>query len=91
MIKIDNFKNYFNKVISIVLYVENVKTIKTKNNEKMSFLTLSDEYGSVEGIIFPNDYKKIGELEKNNSYIFNSRVEVRNNTYQLIILGINKL
>ncbi len=91
MIKIDSFKNYFNKVISMVLYVENVKTIKTKNNEKMSFLTLSDEYGTVEGIIFPNDYKKIGELEKNNSYIFNSRVEVRNNTYQLIVLGINKL
>ena len=51
----------------------------------MSFLTLSDEYGSIEGIIFPNDYLKIGELEKNNIYLFNGKIEKRASEYQLII------
>ena len=91
MVTLDSYKKYFDKVISIVLYVENVKTIKTKTNEKMSFLTLSDEYGIAEGVIFPNEYKKIGESESGNVYIFNAKIEVRNNNYQLIIMGIKNI
>lgn len=35
------------------------KTIKsTRNNKMMAFITLEDIYGSVEIIIFPNDYEK---------------------------------
>ena len=91
LVKVNEYKKYFDKVISMVLYLENVKTIKTKTNEKMSFLTLSDEYGTIEGIIFPKEYKKIGELEKNNVYLFNGKIERRNSEYQLIILGIKNI
>ena len=90
-ITINNFKDYFNKVISMVLYVENTKTIKAKTGDKMSFLTLSDEYGLLEGIVFPETYKKTGEVEKNKVYLFDGRVERRNNTYQLIIYSVNEI
>lgn len=87
-ITLENYKKYFNKTITTILFVESVKTIKTKNNEKMSFVKLSDEYGMVEGIVFPSTYKKLGEVEKNNVYKINCNVERRNNTYQLIIYNM---
>jgi DNA polymerase-3 subunit alpha len=91
LVKLNDYKKYFNKIISILLYVEEVKTIKTKNGTKMSFLTLSDEYDSVEGVIFPQEYIKIGELEKNKIYLFNAKIERRNSEYQLIIFDIKKV
>lgn len=87
-ITLSDYKKYFDKTITTILYVESVKTIKTKNNEKMSFIRLSDEYDSVEGILFPDQYKKIGEVERNNVYKINAHVEKRNNTYQLIIYNM---
>ena len=87
-ITLKDFKKYFDKTITTILYVESVKTIKTKNNEKMSFIRLSDEYDIVEGVIFPSEYKKLGEIENNNVYKINAHVEKRNNTYQLIIYNM---
>ncbi len=91
MVKIDSFKKYFDKVISMVLFVENVKTIKTKTGSKMSFVSLSDEYGTLEGIVFPEKYKEIGELEKNNIYIFTGKIERKDSDYQLIIYNIKDI
>ena len=85
LVKLDTYKNYFNKTITTTLFLENINTIKTRNNEKMSFLKLSDEYGSVEGVVFSNSLSKIGDIEKNNVYKINAKVEKRNNTYQLIV------
>ena len=90
-IKLDSIDKYFNKTITTILFVENIKTIKTKNNDKMSFVKLSDEYKSIEGIIFPEQYKKIYDVEKNNIYKIMSKVEKRNNDYQLIIYNMIKL
>ena len=88
LITLNNYKNYFNKTITLILFLESIKTIKTKNNEKMAFVKLSDEYTSIEGIIFPDSYKKLSELERNNVYKINAKVEKRNNTYQLIIYNM---
>ena len=90
-VTINDFKKYFDKVITMILYVENTKTIRTKTGEKMSFLTLSDEYGSLDGIVFPEKYKSIGEIEKNNCYVIYGKVERRNDTYQLIINTIKNI
>ena len=87
-ITLKDFKKYFDKTITTILYVESIKTIRTKNNDKMSFLRLSDEYGSVEGIIFGSQYKNIGEVLRNNVYKINCKVEKRNNEYQLIIYNM---
>ena len=87
-ITLKNFKNYFDKTITTILYVESINTIKTKNNEKMSFLKLSDEYGVVEAVIFPEQYKKLNDISKNNVYKINAKVERRNNIYQLIVYNM---
>lgn len=87
-IKLNEIYNYFNKTVTCILYVENVKTIKTKNNDKMSFVTLSDEYKTIEGVMFPDAYKKIGEVKKNRVYKVICNVEKRNNNLQLILYNL---
>lgn len=87
-ITLENYKNYFDKTITTILYVENIKSIRTKNNELMSFLTLSDEYSKIEGIIFPKDLKRLPEITSKNIYKINAKVERRENTYQLIIYNM---
>ena len=88
---LDKFKNYFDKTITTILYVESINTIRTKTNERMSFLKLSDEYDSIEGVIFPEQYNKLNDIERNNIYKINGKVEKRNNTYQLIIYNMIKI
>lgn len=91
LITLKNIENYFNKTVTSILFVEDIKTIKTKNNDKMSFVKLSDEYKIIEGILFPEQYKKIGEIEKNTVYKTIGKIERRNNTYQYILLNITKV
>ena len=90
-IKLKDIRNYFDKTINTILYVESIKTIKTKNNDKMSFVSLSDEYSNIEGVIFPETYRKLGEVNKNNVYKISGHIEKRNNTYQLIIYNMTLL
>ena len=88
LVTLNNIYQYFNRTVTSILFVEDVKTIKTKNNDKMSFIKLSDEYNSIEGILFPEQYKKLGEIEKNNIYKVIGKIERRNNDYQFIIYNI---
>lgn len=47
-------------------YIKSKKVIKTKNNDPMAFITLVDETGGVDVVIFPKLYADIGtQLEKN--------------------------
>ncbi len=89
-ITLENIYNYFNKTVSSILLVDSIKTIVTKNNEKMAFIKLSDEYKTIEGVIFPRTYSKI-IIEKGKIYNFIYNVEKRNDIYQLIIMNINTI
>ena len=57
----------------------------------MCFVKLSDEFEIIEGIIFPDSLRKLGEIDKNNVYKINAKVEKRNNTYQLIVYNMINL
>lgn len=85
-------EKYYDKNINIILLIESIKEIKTKNNEKMAFLKLSDEYGNIDAVIFPSYYKDIyNDLKRMvvvNTYC---KVEKRLNNYQLVINKIEFL
>lgn len=91
LITLKNYKDYFDKYITSILYLESIKVIKTKNNEKMAFLKLSDEYNYIEGIVFSEQYKKLFDIEKNNVFKIKGKVEKRDNTYQIIIYDMIKI
>jgi len=87
-ISTNDISNYFNKVIDIVVYVDKVKSITTKNNDKMLFLNGLDENGTLDIVIFPKNYQ---EIVKDNVYLINGRVEKRFDKYQLVVNNIKKL
>jgi DNA polymerase-3 subunit alpha len=44
------------------IIINEVRTIQTKNNETMAFVTISDFSGSSEAVVFPRVYKEFREL-----------------------------
>ncbi len=91
LIKLDEYTKYFGKTITSILFAEDVKVIKTKNNEKMCFVKLSDEFSTIEGIVFPETFKKINEIERNTIYKIIGKIEKRNNSYQFIIYDMTNI
>ena len=84
-----NIKMYFNKNIHMIMLIENIKEIKTKKGELMCFLKLSDEYGNIEGVVFPSCYKKVyNKLNKLEVVDIYCNVEKRLSEYQLVINDI---
>jgi DNA polymerase-3 subunit alpha len=91
IISLNDIKLYFDKLIDVIGYVEKIKEIKTKNNEKMAFLTISDETGSVELVIFPNYYKEGIDISSGDIIKAKVRVEKRLSKYQLSMVNIINL
>ncbi len=55
------------------------KTILTKKQERMAFLTLSDHTGSIEAVVFPRTYKEFHEiLEPDTCIVVKAKVSDRN-------------
>ena len=83
---------YFNKNVHVIMLIENIKEIKTKTGELMCFLSLSDEYGNIDGVIFPNYYRSVSDkLKKLQVVDIFCNVEKRLGEYQLIINDIKIL
>ena len=87
----NNIKNYFNKTITIYLLVDKKREINTKNNDKMLFLTGSDEYNSIELVVFPKVYENFYNITRGEVYKFLCNVEKRNSSYQLIVKSIQNV
>ena len=86
-----NIKSYFNKTITIYLLIDKKREINTKNNDKMVFLTGSDEYNSVELVMFPKVYESFYNITRGEVYKFLANVEKRNSSYQLIVKSIQNV
>ncbi len=46
----------------VVAYVDTVKSLITKANTRMAFITLRDKTGSIEAVLFPEAFKEYGTL-----------------------------
>lgn len=84
-------ENSLNKMITLVLEINNIKEVITKNNDVMAFMQASDEYSKVELTLFPDTYKKYNNLSVKNIIKVNGRVEKRYDKYQIIVNTIEKL
>ena len=88
-IKLDSIDKYFDKVIKIILLVENKRVIETKKKEEMAFLVLSDETGKIDAVVFPKNYKEIVNVNKGDLLELLVHVERRYDKYQLIVNSVN--
>ena len=88
-VKINEVTKYFDKIITTVGLLENVKTIKTKNNDSMAFLELSDETGKLDYTIFPTKIDYVNRIEKGNLLKIVGKVEKRFDKYQIVVNSIS--
>ncbi len=91
IMKLVDIKQNFNKVVKCVVLIENIKSIKTKKQENMAFITASDETKEAEFILFPNGYNLINNIKHNDIVIIQGLVTKRFDTYQITINTIKKV
>ena len=91
IVNINNIENYFDKTITIVINIDRIKEIQTKNGDKMCFITGSDELGITDIVLFPNEYKKYNNLYKDDICIIEGKVEKRFDKYQVVVKKLRKV
>lgn len=55
--------------ISILVMIQTVKIINTKNNDLMAFATVGDEFNSIDIVVFPQTYQRYNQLLTENRII----------------------
>lgn len=84
-------EKYFDRTISLVLSIDQIKEVTTKKNDIMAFITASDEYGSVSLTMFPNTYKTYKNINKKDIIRIFGRIERRFDQYQIVINSLKVL
>lgn len=73
--------------IKMVAAIRRFKNIFTKkNNAKMAFVTLEDETGTIESVVFPKTYERIVNLlEENKAVYIEGKVNIREGSLSILI------
>ena len=90
VVKIKNVQNYLFKNVKMALLVDKVTRIKTKNNEEMAFVMVSDETGSMEMTLFPESYKMIPDIKFNDVVLVDAKCTRRFDKYQIVVNNIKR-
>ena len=91
IVKLSNIKDYFDSAIEVIVYINKIKVIRTRNNEEMAFLTGEDESSNAELVMFSKTYKEYSKIEVGNILKVKARVEKRMSRYQLSVLKVEIL
>ena len=91
IMKLENIKKYFDKYVSLVVIIGNVRKIKTKKGEDMGFFLGSDETDNGDFIIFPRNNKYLNDIKKDDLVKVKGQVTRRNDKYQIVVSEIEKL
>ena len=89
-VMVNDIEKYFNRVVNIVILVDSIREINTKNSQKMAFINGSDELSDMSIVLFPQIYEKCN-VNKNDIIYVTGRVEKRFNKYQLIASNLKKI
>lgn len=90
-IPLNEIEAYFSKRVDTLILVDKIKTINTKNGDKMAFLTGSDETATMEYTLFPKVYKDYSDIKKGDLLKVRGTVEKRLNQFQIIVEKIRNL
>lgn len=74
------------KHVKTIVYITDIKKIRTKKGEAMAFLTISDQSGDMEAVVFPNVYKRfMALLQKGNTIYTEGKIESRDGNKQFVV------
>lgn len=83
-VAIGDLNKYFDTTIETVVYVEHVKEVLTKKNDKMCFLSGSDELSTIDIVLFPKMYQKYAHVKVGDILLVTAKVEKRYDKLQLV-------
>ena len=84
-ITLSNVSYYINRFIDLIAFINYKKEIVTKDNKKMCFIELCDDFTSLEGVIFDNTLKELSEFKINDIVKVRGRIEMRKGKIQIIV------
>lgn len=90
-VKIENLNKYLFKKVQVAVIIEKVKKIKTKKEEEMAFILVSDETGEKELTIFPKVFKNNSNLLLNKMYIITGEVTKRFDKINFIVSKVEEV
>ena len=90
-VDLKDIKNYFDKIVSVVVYVDKIKEINTANGDKMSFMSASDELDTIDIVLFPKIYVRYQNIVKGDIINVIGRVEKRFDKYQIVVNSLVKM
>ncbi|SET44786.1 DNA polymerase-3 subunit alpha [Oceanobacillus limi] len=74
-----------------VAIVQAIKAIRTKRGDQMAFVTLGDESGEMDAVVFPDTYRTINRwLAEEVIIVFSGKIEERNGKLQWILSEVVK-
>ena len=88
-VSLESIDSYFDKNINIILYVDRIKEINTKKNDRMLFITASDELSTIDVVLFPKVYNTVDNIDIGDIIEITGQVEKRFDKYQIIVNKIN--
>ena len=69
-----------------LVYINELKKIRTKKGEQMAFLTVSDQSGEMEVVVFPNVLKSHSTIiQKGKIILIQGKIEARAGKDQMIM------
>ncbi|WP_077327455.1 DNA polymerase III subunit alpha [Virgibacillus siamensis] len=70
--------------------IQSIKVIRTKRGESMAFVTVGDETGEMEGVIFPDVYREVNPwLSEEKIITLSGKIEARNNKIQWLMSNLD--
>lgn len=91
IMKLEHIKENYNKHIKCVVLVEKIKELTTKNNEKMAFLTASDETDIGNFVVFASVMKDLKNVKIGDLIVIEGRIARRFLEYQINVNKIEKI
>ncbi|WP_404404287.1 DNA polymerase III subunit alpha [Jeotgalibacillus malaysiensis] len=83
-VRIDEVKTGTNTMIGAL--INEVRVIRTKKGENMCFILLSDETGDMDGVVFPDVFRKQSSLiQKGMTLVLTGKTEERNGKNQFVV------
>ena len=90
-INVENIKDNFNKLVNLVVLIEKVRVVKTKNNDRMAFILASDDTGACDLTLFPKQYEKYKDIDRGEIILVKGQVQKRFDKYHIIINEIQTM
>jgi DNA polymerase-3 subunit alpha len=80
-----------NSPIKSVVIIDEVKIVTTKKNDRMAFLKVSDDTGSIDAVVFSKLFETNKELlEKDTIIAYQGKITERNGEKSIMIEGLKK-